>query len=105
MKDNKTNIHTPLSIVLQFDESKELENLYKSKDFNKLIYEETEKTLDFIIKNKPEKIDLFKLTNIGLMVSVSKDGYGDLIDNVIKYYEGSNNYEKCSELIKLKEQL
>jgi len=105
MEDKTITTHTPLTIILKFDEPEEIKNLYESEEFKTLIYVETEKALDFIVKNKPEKIDLFKLSNIGLMVSIPKEGYGDLFDKVTEYYSGKDNFEKCIELNKLKELL
>jgi hypothetical protein len=97
--------YAPLNLVLEFNETNDLNALYNSADFKKVIYDEMHKIFEFISKNKPEKMDIFKLNNLGITVTLPKLEYKKALEKTIQYYTEQEDYIKCSELDKLKNKI
>lgn len=83
----------------------DFDKLKESLEFKNIVYGEVSEALKYAIKNKKTKMDLFNLEDFGLTISVKKLKFKSVLDKTIKFYEGQNNFEKCAELTKLKEQL
>jgi hypothetical protein len=57
-----------------------------------------------IRKNKSECV-LFDVTNLNLKVIIKKSNYKNLLNQILKYYEQIEDYQMCSEIVKLKHRL
>lgn len=97
--------YAPLNLVIEFNESSDLNSLSSNADFKKVIYEEMGKIFEFISKNKPEKMDVFKLNNLGITITLTKSEYKKALEKTIQYYTEQEDYIKCSELDKLKNKI
>jgi len=105
MANKEKQVYIPLDMALHFNNLDELDQLNTDQKFRELVYEEVIKAMEFVSVNKDIKIDLFNISNLDIMISLSKKNYIKVIDNMIKYYTKKENYTKCGELTKLKQKL
>jgi hypothetical protein len=103
MKENKNT--EPLNLELFFDDESDLEILIETKEFHDLLFNEVIRALKLAIENKENKATILFLTNLKSALIVNKENFAPLIDNVILHFERLENYEKCNELIELKNRL
>ena len=95
----------PLKLDIQYEEKEELDNFAMDENFHRLITENTFAALKQAIRKNKSECILFDVINFDLKVKVKKANYKKLLDQLLKYYEGIEDYTTCSELIKLKARL
>lgn len=100
----KTN-KTFETFKIKFKGGDDFEKLNESLEFKNVVYKEVALALSYAIKNKRAKMDLFNLEDFGLTISVKKTKYKSVLDKTIAFYTQQENFEKCTELTKLKEKL
>ena len=92
----------PLGIELFFDDESDLDILIDSKEFHDIIFNEVVRSLKVAIESKENKAVIINLTNLKCSLVSDKSNFASLIDNVILYFESKEDYEKCNELVELK---
>lgn len=97
--------YIPLDISLQFEDLDQLEKLETASEFKDILFESVAEALKFVAKSKDPKIELFKISNLDIIISLSKENYVKTLNNVIEYYTAKEEYIKCGELNKLKKKL
>jgi hypothetical protein len=102
MEKKKRGPKTFKPIVLKFT-SIDHDKLDESIDFKKYIYENTVKAIKFALNYNKPKCEPFAVGGLNTLVSLPKEKFGKVLDKMIIFYENQSNFEKCNELVKLKE--
>jgi len=94
----------PLDITLQFEHPDDLNETFKDEDLLGKIYEGVIMAIKARNKKSP-KTTIMTLTNMDLMVSLQKKNYKKAVDKAIEFYTKKEDYNKCIELMNLKNEL
>ncbi len=84
---------TDLEII--YNNSEDLRVLSDREEFKQFILEDSFKTIEIALENNLDKVELFNIFNLSLIVELKKSSYKDVLNNIIKYYANEENYEKC----------
>ena len=85
---------TNLEII--YNNSEDLNQLSTKEEFKQFILEDSFKTIEMALKNNLNKVELFNLFNLSLVVILKKSNYKDVLNNILEYYIEEEDYEKCS---------
>jgi hypothetical protein len=85
---------TNLEII--YNNSEDLNQLSTKEEFKHFILEDSFKTIKRALKNNLDKVELFNLFNLSLVVELKKENYKDVLNNILEHYINEENYEKCS---------
>ena len=90
---------TLLEIV--YNNSEDLKKLATREEFRTFVIEDSLKTITNAIENKLDKVELFNIFNLSLVVELDKSNYKNVLINITKYYIEEENYEMCNQIKKL----
>lgn len=105
MAKKSPKTYVPLDISLHFDDLDQLEKLETTPEFKDILFESVVEALIFVSKSKDPKIALFRIPTLDMVITLSKENYNKVLENIIKHYTIKEEYNKCSELTKLKKKL
>ena len=94
-----------LSIEIHYDYKDELKELLEDEDFNKLLLDECIITIKNGLNRNRKSTRIFYVPNIECSVVLEKRNFGKVLDTAITFYENQEDYVKCAELVKLKEEV
>lgn len=94
-----------LSIEIQYDYAEELNELVENEDFHKLLLDEAIATIEHALDKKRKSARIFYVPNLECSVVLEERNFNKVLDKAIIFYEQQEDYKKCSELVKLKEQV
>ena len=95
-KKVKSSKREATSIEIIYNNSEDLKNLSTREEFVQCMIEDSFKSIEMAVENKLEKVELFNIFNLSLVVEIQKSNYKNVLNNLIKYYVTEENYEKCS---------
>jgi len=102
-------IHTPIYLEIYFEDSEDLDQdlaeLFGSSDFKNQIKTELLERLEEAIKEKRNKLSLFRLVFYGVDLVVKKSQYKKLLNKVLEVYQEEEDYLKCVEIKNLIDQI
>ena len=93
------------TIEIQYYSKDELQKLSTSEDFIDFIIEDSYKTIKNAIKQNVEKVELFNILNLSLIVELEKKNFKKVLNRIIKHYIRYEEYEKCNEIKNIIEKL
>jgi hypothetical protein len=105
VKKGKIGKKEVTTIEIQYYSKDELQKLSTSEDFVDFIIEDSYKTIRDAIKQKVEKVELFNILNLSLIVELERKNFKRVLNRIIKYYIRYEEYEKCTEIKKIMEKL
>ena len=94
-----------LSIEIQYDETEELEVLIKSEDFHQILLDEAIITIEHALTKKRKSARVCYVPNLECSVVLEQRNFSKVLNTAIGFYEQQEDYTKCAELVKLKEQV
>tara|TARA_Y100001972_G_C7655721_1_gene330227 strand:+ start:299 stop:643 length:345 start_codon:yes stop_codon:yes gene_type:complete len=94
-----------LSIEIQYDETEELEELVKSEDFHQLLLDEAIATVEHALTKKRKSARVCYVPNLECSVVLEERNFSKVLSTAIKFYEQQEDYTKCAQLVKLKEEV
>jgi hypothetical protein len=95
----KRKIH---NLEIFFTDEKDILKLAKSEDLNEIVMKESLVAIKDAIKNKSETADIVNISNLDCIVSIKKEDFGKVLDTLVEYYQGKEEYLICSSIVKLK---
>ena len=95
-KEKVTQLRETTGIEIIYSNSEDLKKLSTKEEFIHFILEDSFKTIEVALQNKLDKVELFNIFNLSLVVEIEKSNYKNVLNNLIKYYIVEENYEKCS---------
>ena len=93
--------HTPTNLELFFLDKKELEEMTSEESFHSFVKEEAFKAISYAIKNKKRKAQIFRLWNLGFLVTIKEREYKSALQSILRVYEIKEDYKTCSKITKL----
>ena len=94
-----------LSIEIQYDYKDELKELVDSEKFNQLLLDEAIITIKNALDKNRKSTRIFYVPNIECSVVLEKRNFNKVLNKAIEFYENQENYKKCAELVRLKEEV
>ncbi len=88
-------------IEIVYNKSEDLKKLAAKEEFRTFIIKDSLQTIASAIQNDLEKVELFNIFNLSLVVELDKSNYKSVLNNIIKYYIEEENYERCNQIKKL----
>jgi len=85
-----------LEIELTYDDVELIPNLIEEESFTEHILTETYNSISYAVENNLNKIDLFNIINLGYNVSIKRDDYIPILNNILKMYEKKEDYLECA---------
>ena len=83
------------NIEITYNDLSDLKKLSSKEGFSEFILEDSLKTIKMALENSLDKVELFNIFNLSLIVELKKPHYRDVLNNIIKHYTNEENYEKC----------
>ena len=94
-----------LSLEILYEFKEELDTLLEDEDFHQLILDEAFKVISEAAQNKSGEAKIAYISNLGSSVLVHKNNFKEVLDTVLKFYEKKEDYDKCCEIVKLKDKI
>lgn len=94
-----------LSVEILYDDKEDLDILTESEDFHKLLFDEVVSGIKEALDTNFTQAKIIHIPNLECSVIIYRRNFKTVIDTVIKFYEKQEDYDKCAELLKLKEQV
>lgn len=86
------------NIELVYGSKEDLVSLASKEEFINFILEDSLKTITNAIEENLEKVELFNILNLSLIVGLDKSKYKPVLQRIIRYYENIEDYTKCMEI-------
>ena len=94
-----------LSIEILYDYRDELDELVKSEDFNQLVLDEAIIVIENALRKNRKSTRILYVPNIECSVVLEKRNFSKVLNKAIEFYEAQEDYTKCAELVRLKEEV
>ena len=97
-KDTKTKKREVTNIELVYKSKEDLVSLASKEEFINFILEDSLKSITKAIKENLEKVELFNIFNLSLVVELDKPKYKPVLERIIQHYVAVEDYDKCIEI-------
>lgn len=87
-------------IELEYSDVDNLKNLHKNEVFVTYILEETLESIEYAIKNKLKKIDIFNIINLSVIIELKKSQFKPALEKISEFYAQKDEFEKCIDIQK-----
>jgi hypothetical protein len=92
---------SPTNLELFFLDKKELDEMTSTETFHSFVKEEAYKAISHAIKKKKRKAQIFRLWNLGFLVTIKEKEYKTALQSILSTYEEQEDYKTCSKITKL----
>ena len=103
MNKDKEREVTPIEIT--YNTKKDLDELASSDQFKSFILKRTLEEIEFALENNLEKIEIFNIFNLSLIIELERKNFKSVLDKVMDSYVKDENFEKCNQIKKLADKL
>jgi hypothetical protein len=103
MNKDKEREVTPIEIT--YNTKKDLDELASSDQFKSFILKRTLEEIEFALENNLEKIEIFNIFNLSLIIELERKNFKSVLDKVMDSYVKDENFEKCNQIKKLIDKL
>ena len=103
MNKDKEREVTPIEIT--YNTKKDLDELASSDQFKSFILKRTLEEIEFALENDLEKIEIFNIFNLSLIIELERKNFKSVLDKVMDSYVKDENFEKCNQIKKLADKL
>lgn len=100
-KSKDKNEQEVTHIELIWDSTDELDELYNSPQFVGFILKKSYSSITNAIKNNLDKVELFNIFNMSVIVELDKCNYILVLNKIIDYFISIEDYEECNKIKKL----
>jgi len=97
-KDTKTKKREVTNIELVYESKEDLVSLASKEEFINFILEDSLKSISKAIETNLEKVELFNIFNLSLIVELDKSKYKTVLERIIQHYVEVEDYDKCIEI-------
>lgn len=88
-------------IEITWEDQQDLIDLQNSEEFADFILLKSYETIEKAIEDNLDKVDLFNIFNLSLIVELDRKHFKSVLDKVTKIYIRDENYEECSKIKQL----
>ena len=99
MNKDKEREVTPIEIT--YNTKKDLDELASSDQFKSFILKRTLEEIEFALENSLEKIEIFNIFNLSLIIELERKNFKSVLDKVMDSYVKDEDFEKCNQIKKL----
>ena len=101
--ENKVKIEKEITTILEivYNDGEDLKELATKEEFRTFILKDSLKSIEKAIKDNLNKIELFNILNLSLIIELEKSNFKSVLQNISKHYIEDENYEMCSAINKL----
>ena len=92
-------------IEISYDTRKDLQELPNNYKFVKYILENTLSSIESGIKNKSDKIELYDVINLSLIIELKRENFTKVLTTISDFYQEKEDYEMCARIQKLKKKI
>tara|TARA_Y100001980_G_C14538856_1_gene316152 strand:+ start:78 stop:413 length:336 start_codon:yes stop_codon:yes gene_type:complete len=103
MNKDKEREVTPIEIT--YNTKKDLDELASSDQFKSFILKRTLEEIEFALENNLEKIEIFNIFNLSLIIELERKNFKSVLDKVMDSYVKDEDFEKCNQIKKLIEKI
>jgi len=103
MNKDKEREVTPIEIT--YNTKKDLDELASSDQFKSFILKRTLEEIEFALENNLEKIEIFNIFNLSLIIELERKNFKSVLDKVMDSYVKDEDFEKCNQIKKLIDKL
>ena len=104
-KDTKTKKREATNIEIVYGDKEDLIELASKEQFVDFILQDSLKTIARAIKENLEKVELFNILNLSLIVEIDRSKYKYVLKRIIDHYVAIEDYDKCIEIQSLIDKL
>lgn len=97
-KETKTKKREVTNIEIVYGSREDLVSLASKEEFVNFILEDSLKTIKKAIDENLEKVELFNILNLSLIVELDKSKYKNVLERIIQLYVEIEDYDKCIEI-------
>lgn len=94
-----------LSVEILYDDREDLDILTESEDFHKLLFDEVVAGIEEALETNFTQAKIIYIPNLECSVVMYRRNFKAAIEGVIKFYEKQEDYDKCAELVRLKQKV
>ena len=91
----------PTNLELFFFDKEELEEMTSTDQFQTFVKEEAYEAIKYAIRNKLDRVEIFRLWNLGFVVTIEKKEYSNALNSILSIYESKEDYDTCSKITEL----
>ena len=99
--DIKIDKEKPTMLEILYNDGEDLKELATKEEFREFILKDSLRSIQKAIKNNLNRVELFNIFNLSLIVELDKSNYKSVLENISKHYIEDENYEICSSINKL----
>ena len=94
-----------LAVEILYDDKEDLDILTESEDFHKLLFDEVVSGIEEALESSSTTAMIIYIPNLECSVTIYRRNFKAAIEGVIKFYEKQEDYDKCAELVRLKQKV
>jgi len=103
--EEETKKREILSVEILYDDKEDLDILTESEDFHKLLFDEVVTGVEEALDSNSVTAKIIYIPNLECSVTIYKRNFKAALEGVIKFYEKQEDYDKCAELVRLKQKV
>jgi len=84
-------------IEIKYSEKSDIANLASTEKFVNFILEDTLKSITRAIEQNLDKIELFNIVNLSLVIELERSSFKTALEKIIKHYLEEEDYDKCAK--------
>ena len=98
MEKDNTKKREATNIELSYRNRKDIINLASKKEFINFVLEDSLKAINDAIKNDLDKVELFNILNLSLVIKLEKSKFKSVLERITQHYAEKEDYDKCIEI-------
>lgn len=105
MEEIKDITNKAIRIEINYQNPEELIELYSSKKLISYIQFEVLCKIEYAVKNKLKRIEIFNILNMALIIELKRENFKEILQTINTPYIEAEDFETCSRIQKLINQL
>ena len=98
MEKDNTKKREVTNIELSYRNREDIINLASKKEFVDFVLKDSLKAIDDAIENNLDKVELFNILNLSLIIKLEKSNFKSVLERIMQYYADKEDYDKCIEI-------
>jgi len=98
MEKDNTKKREVTNIELSYRNREDIINLASKKEFVDFVLRDSLKAIDDAIENNLDKVELFNILNLSLIIKLEKSNFKSVLERIMQYYADKEDYDKCIEI-------
>jgi len=101
LNTNNDNEREATYIELVWDSKQDLIDLENNETFTNFILLKSYTAIEDAIEDNLDKVELFNIFNMSLIIELDKSNFNIVLNKILNYYIGIEDYEECEKIQKL----